>query len=81
MLIDIFGFKYNSCIIKSNYLLTSTFFHERYICLKLLLKIFKENTPIVYFDESSFNFCYEKKKQLFDKKNNKVMRNIKHMPT
>lgn len=68
ILICHFNLKFKKFRYKSNYITTSTFYNERFIFLKLLLRILKEQFTIIFIDESCFNFYYDKRKIWYNDK-------------
>jgi hypothetical protein len=61
-----FDLKYKHFRLSLDVIATSTFQNERYIFIKLLIKLLQKNFLIIYIDESCFNFYYEKRKLWFN---------------
>jgi len=57
-----FKLNYKTIVGRHPYLKTKSFIEEKYIFLKLLLKMLAMKYTIVFIDESCFNFLYEKRK-------------------
>ncbi len=57
-----FKISYTKIRQKHGYLASIEFQHEKYIFMKILLKMMAINFKIIWFDESDFNFSYKNRK-------------------